>query len=181
MAEFEVRKKLPYPLERVFAAYRDELETLPSYLPNIETIQITERRETEPGVVEQVARWQAVEKGNLPRLARPFVSPDILVWIDHATWHEAAHTCDWWFEFPALPAGITCQGHNWFEAQGDAACLMVLTGRLTIDLAQIRGVPRLARGLGPRIEKFVLGRVKPNLETTTGALEKLLADVGSKG
>lgn len=179
MAEFELRKTLSYPLAQVFAAYRDEMETLPPYLENIESIQVTQRREPEPDVVEQVARWQAVEKGNLPRLARPFVSPDILVWIDHATWREAAHTCDWWFEFPALPAGIACEGHNWFEAQGDDACLMVLTGRLTIDLAKIRGVPRLARGLGPRIEKFVLERIKPNLETTTLALEKLLDDTGA--
>ncbi len=177
MAEFELRKTFPHDIERVFTAYRDELEALPPYLENIETIQVTERAEPEPGVVEQVARWQAVEKGNLPRLARPFVSPDILVWIDHATWNTDKHTCDWWFEFPAFKGGgVVCRGHNWYETRGDDSCLLVLTGKLTIDLAKIRGVPRLARGLGPRLEKFVLERVKPNLETTTAAIEKLLAE-----
>ncbi|MFH2008808.1 MAG: DUF2505 family protein [bacterium] len=179
MADFELRKTFPYPLARVFAAYRDELEILPSYLPNIETIQVLERREPEPGVLEQVARWQAVEKGNLPRLAKPFVSKEILVWIDHATWRSAGHTCDWWFEFPAFPGGgVACKGHNWFEPTPDGGCRMVLTGGLTVDLAKIKGVPRLARGLGPRIEKLVLERVKPNLETTSEALQRLLSDSG---
>jgi hypothetical protein len=179
MAEFELTKTLPFALDRVFAAYRDDLEVLPAYLPNIESIAVTERREPEPGVVEQVARWQAVEKGNLPRVVKPFVSKDILVWIDHATWRAAGHTCDWWFEFPALPSGISCEGHNAFEATGPASCQLTLTGRLCIDLAQIRGVPRLARGLGPRVERFVLERVKPNLETTAEALQALLAHRGS--
>ena len=180
MAEFELSKTFPYARQRVFTAYRDELETLPPYLENIESIQVTDRTESQPGVVAQVARWQAVEKGNLPRLARPFVSKDILVWIDHATWNADKHTCDWWFEFPAFPGGgVVCQGHNWYEAQGEDACLLVLTGRLTIDLAKIRGVPRLARGLGPRLESFVLERVRPNLETTTAAIGRLLADAES--
>ena len=181
MADFELTKTLPYSPERVFAAYRDDLESLSAYLPNIVSIQVTARRAVAPGVVEQVARWQAVEKGNLPRVVKPFVSAEILVWIDHATWHEAEHTCDWWFEFPAMPRGVTCEGHNWYEVTGPTSCRLTLTGRLTIDLAAMKGVPRLARGLGPTVERFVLDRVKPNLETTNQALEALLADRAGPG
>ena len=124
------------------------------------------------------SRKSFLEKGNLPRVVKPFVSKEILVWIDHATWRQAEHTCDWWFGFPAFEqGGISCRGHNWFEAT-QRGCRLVITGALTIDLSKIKGVPRLARGLGPRVEKYILGRVRPNLEATAQALEKMIGDAG---
>jgi hypothetical protein len=173
--EFELRKLLSHPCDAAFTAYRDRLVDLPAHLPNIDQITVLSREEPDADTVIQVARWQANQEGNVPRLARPFIKKDLLVWIDHATWHLGERSCEWHFEFPSFPRGLTCGGKNRFEPAPGGGCTMILRGSLHIDLAEIRGVPRIARGLGPKVEAFVLGRVTPNLESVTEALGKLLS------
>lgn len=53
---------------------------------------------------------------------------------------------------------------------------VVLTGSLRIDLSKVRGVPRIAHRFAPKVEKFVLGLVRPNLVEVTKAVGRFLDD-----
>ena len=84
--------KLPFPRPVVFAAYRNHLVDLLSYLPNVRAIVIESR--VDSGEVSTfVNTWHG--GGEIPAAARAFLSEAMLSWTDHARWDQAAWTCEW--------------------------------------------------------------------------------------
>ena len=88
----DVTIDISHPRDRVFQAYRDKLPELVSYLPNVRGIQVKERRE-EGGKILLVNRWQG--GGDIPAVARSFISANLLEWDDYATWDPERWTCHW--------------------------------------------------------------------------------------
>jgi hypothetical protein len=157
----------------VFATYRDRLAELPAHLENVERIEVLERRELAGGVVRLRSRWHGTAKGQVPLLARPFVSPEYLVWEDTAEWDPAGLTCRWSFAFPALGSAVRCEGMNTYAEAPGGGCALVLAGALHVDLAAVPRVPRVACGLGPTVERMALARVRPNLRRVAAAVAAL--------
>jgi len=69
------------------------------YLPNIRRIEI-KKREQEGSVVKFVNVWHG--GGDIPTVARAFLSESMLAWTDFATWRQDAFECDWRFDFCSL-------------------------------------------------------------------------------
>ncbi|MFL5321631.1 MAG: hypothetical protein ACJ790_18355, partial [Myxococcaceae bacterium] len=90
--KLEVSVEVPFPRQRVFEVYRDKLVELLPYLPNVRGIQQIER--TDDGAVSRMLNhWKG--GGDIPAVARAFVSEKLLEWDDYATWNASAFTCDW--------------------------------------------------------------------------------------
>ncbi len=169
--DFKVSEIINHPLEKVYETYRDKLPDLVPYMPNVDDI-VVESREDMEGEVKLVNRWKV--SGSIPRAVRPFFSDNMLSYADHAHWVEAERVVHWFFEIGAFPEAVDCRGTNYFMPSGDGATEVQLTGTLTVDLAKMRGVPRLLHRLAPKVESFVLERVKPNLSAVTNAVTRYL-------
>jgi hypothetical protein len=170
--EFEVGDLIHHPLEQVYLAYRDRLLELVPFLPNVDSVEILEREPVTDGV-RLLNRWRV--SGSIPRVARPFFSEQMTTYLDHARWRDAERLVEWRFEIGVVPEAVDCRGTNRFRPGAAPGTTEVsLAGRLAIDLAKVRGVPRLFHGLAPRVEEFILGRVRPNLVAVSRAVGKLL-------
>src|SRR6185312_14041985 len=102
---------LPYPRELVFTTYRDRLAELLPYLPNIRKLEI-KKREDQGAAVYLVNEWAG--GGEIPSVARSFLSESMLAWTDHATWKEPTFVCEWRTDVHAIPGALLSSGYNRF-------------------------------------------------------------------
>ena len=70
---------------------RDEMPALATYMPNVSKIEVVDRVENDEGV-QLTNRWYAANT-EIPTLARPFVDPDKVFWLDHAHWAAGEYRC----------------------------------------------------------------------------------------
>ena len=172
--KLEVSVVLPFPRERVFNTYRDKLPDLSRYLPNVRSIQQLERNDA-GNVAKMLNRWRG--GGEVPAVARSFLSEDLLQWDDHATWDAAAWTCHWRTEVSAFKDAVRAEGLNTFEEVGPSSTRLTIRGDIEVDAMKVRGVPRLlAGGVGATIEKFLVATIRPNLVSVAEGLGKYLAE-----
>lgn len=175
---FESTAVLRAPRPRVFAIYRDEMQALQRYLPNIRSITTTARK-TDGAVTELTNEWAAAAE--LPALVKRFVSADAAGWTDHARWDESAWTCAWTTIPHAFRDAVTSSGGHVFEALPNDQTRVTITGSVEVDVAKVPGVPRLLAGtVRPTVESFVVGSVKENLDAFARAVERYLADNPAK-
>jgi len=172
--KLEVSVVLPFPRERVFNTYRDKLADLSRYLPNVRSIQVLQR--TDEGTVSRMLnRWRG--GGEVPAVARSFLSEDLLQWDDHATWDAAAWTCHWRTEVSAFKDAVRAEGINRFEEVGPGSTRLAIAGVIEVDATKVKGVPRLlAGGVGTAIESFLVATIRPNLVSVAEGLGKYLAE-----
>jgi hypothetical protein len=162
---------LPFPRPVVFAAYRDKLVDLLPFLPNVRKIEVKSRTD-EGSVVKMVNEWHG--GGEIPAVARAFVSEAMLSWTDRATWDESTWTCAWNIETHAFTEAVTCKGTNRFVEE-DGKTKLEIRGTLAIDAKKIRGVPGLLAGkVGKAVEELLINKIQPNLVETARGLGKYL-------
>jgi hypothetical protein len=160
-----------HPRKLVYETYRDKLTELLPYLPNIRGIEI-KKREQDGNIVKFVNVWHG--GGDIPTIARAFLSESMLAWTDFATWREDAFECDWRTETHAFTEAVTSQGMNrYFEVDGGTR--LEIRGDMTIDAAKIKGVPRLLAGkVGRAVEEFLVKTISKNLLDVSKGLERYL-------
>ena len=173
---------VPFPLPLVYATYRDRVVELVPHLPNIRAIEVKERRdETVNGskVSHLINVWRG--GGDIPAVARAFLSEKMLTWTDTATWDEARATCEWKIETHSFKEAVHASGSNRFVVEGEGTRVIV-EGDLTIEGKKLP-IPRFLAGVAaPAVEKFLVGSIQPNLTEVAKAVEKLLrSEVGKQG
>lgn len=175
MAEIKIKDEVAYDRERVFKTFRDHLVELLPHLPDVENIEVKERKEVDENVTKVVNYWKAAAE-EIPKLAQAFVKPEMLEWTDYATWDEKSWSCEWNMEVGFLSDAVTCKGRTTYEPKGDGKTEVVIHGELSVDGRKIPGVPRLAAGkIGGVIEGFVVRLITPNLTTVNRGMESYLA------
>jgi hypothetical protein len=171
--EIRTDVELPFPRSQVFSTYRDRLVELTSYLPNIRSITVKSREER-PGEVHLVNAW--VGGGEIPAIARAFLSESMLAWLDHATWREAGFVVDWRTEVGVFPGALESAGQNRFLELPGGGTRIEFRGDLRCDSAKIAGVPRLmARSINGTVEKIFVAKIADNLVAIGKGLSKFLA------
>lgn len=174
MAKISVTDKVSYPRELVFETFREDLDELDTYLPDIESITTEDRDDIDENTTKIVRVWKAKDE-DIPKMARKFIKPEMLCWTDTATWHEDEWTCDWEIELGFLPDAITSRGTNRYIDKGDSVEI-IIDGTLEVDANKIPGVPRMLAGrVGKAVEQFVVKMITPNLKEVNRGMEKYLA------
>lgn len=174
--DFSTDVTLPFGRDEVFATYRDRLPELIDYLPNIRGIEVTERSEPSDGDVKLVNEWTG--GGDIPKVVRSVIKESMLRWTDHATWHETNYTTDWRIDIHAFPGALACHGTNRYQEVAGATRL-VIAGTLTCDASKVPGVPGfLVNKVGSSVEKFLVGKIAPNLEEIARGVGSYLKDRG---
>lgn len=165
---------IKFPLPVTFRTYRDELPAFVDHLPNVRSIRIESREESE-GVVRLVNTWEG--GGDIPGAIRHVLSEDMLSWTDYATWKEQERVCEWKIRTHAFEEAVSCSGVNRFiEIDGDRTRLEI-RGDLSIDLKKVRGVPSfLAGSLGRTVEQFLVKQITSNLTSVSAGLSAYLSE-----
>jgi hypothetical protein len=171
---------IPFPRPLVWGAYRDKLVELVPYLPNIRKIEVKKREQT-AGAVTFVNVWHG--GGDIPAVARAFLSESMLSWTDFATWHEDRWECEWRTETHAFTEAVKSQGANrYHEVDGAKGTRLEIRGDLTIDGAKLKGVPRLIAGKVARtVEEFLVKLISQNLRDVSGGVTKYLQATAGGG
>jgi carbon monoxide dehydrogenase subunit G len=177
MAKISVNDTVAYPRELVFHTFREDLEKLDDYLPDIESITTKSREDIDDNTTKIVRVWKARDE-DIPKLASKFIKPEMLQWTDHATWREDEWTCKWEMEVGFLTDAITAKGTNRYIDKGDKVEI-IIDGTLEVDAKQIPGVPGLLAGkVGSAVEGFVVKMITPNLKDVNRGVERYLAAHG---
>lgn len=162
--QINVPSTIPFNRSEVFNTYRDDLTELVRYLPNVSKIEQVTREEPSQGVVKLENHWCA--EANIPKVAQAFIKPDMLKWVDYATWNLNDWTCEWRIETFFMREAVSCGGKNYFKVQGDTATGLTITGDLSLNMKAVPGVPRLLAGtVKPQLEKFIVALITPNFHT----------------
>jgi hypothetical protein len=174
--ELRADTRIAFPRPLVFSAYRDKLSDLVEYLPNIRRIEVMQRKD-DGHIVELTNIWHG--GGDVPAVARAFVSEAMLAWTDTVRWDETSFTADWQVKTHSFPEAVTCRGRNTFLEEGDQTVFQ-MRGDLTIDPAKLKGVPRLlAGGVAKAVEEFLVKKIGPdNVEVAQGVAKYLEAQKG---
>lgn len=163
--------RLAFDRTTVFSTYRDQLVALLPFLPNVRRIE-EKSRTTDGPITKLVNEWHA--GGEIPAVARAFISESMLSWTDRATWDETSFTCAWEIETHAFTEAVSCTGENRFFEDGDGTRLEI-RGTLTIDAKKIRGVPGLLAGKVSRaVEELLVQKIQPNLVEVSRGLGDFL-------
>jgi len=163
--------QINHSADACFSAMRDEMPNLAKFMPNVEKIEVVSRETSDSGV-KLTNRWHAAST-EIPTLARPFIDPDKVFWLDHADWTEAGHRCAWRLELGFLTDRVTCEGFTIFTPEGENNCKMEIDGALSLDLKGL--VPRLMVGRATKgVEQFILKLMEPNFRRMGRALTEFL-------
>ena len=173
MAKIDIRDRIAFSHERVYANFRDNLEALQPYLPTVKEITQESFDRVDDDTVEVVRIWRAADE-DIPTMAQKFIKPEMLCWTDRATWKDDETLCHWDIEVGFLKDAISCSGTTNYVQNGDATEVHI-TGDLQVDARKIPGVPRLLAGkVGDAVEKFVVKMITPNLKEVNRGMEKYL-------
>lgn len=165
--------ELAFPRPLVWSTYRDRLVDLVPYLPNIRGIEV-QKREEKPDGIHYVNVWHG--GGDIPAVARSFLSEAMLSWTDIARWREADFETDWRVEPHTFRDAVISSGTNrYVELHGKTR--LEIRGDLAIDAAKVKGVPKLlASKVSRAIEEFMVKAVSKNLLDVSRGVERFLRD-----
>lgn len=166
--QISVVQVLPYPRPTVFRALRDHLPELAAYLPNIEYIEVKERGEPAPGETKLLNLWKAA-KTEVPTVARAFLDPAKLSWLDRAHWREADWSNAWDMEVSFMKDRVVCRGRTTYHVRDERTTEVRIDGVLELNLSGL--LPGfLAKKAAPVVESFIIGLIKPNFEKVNDGL-----------
>src|SRR3989339_2257317 len=163
-------EKLHHPAPLVFSTLRDKMDALVKLIPNIEQVEVLERRD-EPPRVHLHNRWQG-SGSDIPGALRPFIKKELTGWNDRAVWDESTLTCTWEIESIIGRNVFSCHGATQIVPNGENESTFTIDGELNVNPDKVPGVPGfLARKLQGPLENFIATLIRPNLTSTATAVE----------
>jgi hypothetical protein len=164
--------QIPFPRDLVYATYRDNLIDLLPYMPDVRNATIQSHRQ-EGQDTYTVCEWQG--GGEIPMAARAILNENMLSWTEYDRWNAAEFILEWRIETHAFTEAVSCKGKNRFISDGQQT-IVESRGELTIDAAQIKGVPSfLASGIASVVEDFLGKKIEPNLRQIGTGVSQYLA------
>jgi hypothetical protein len=152
--------RINFPRSLVYATYRDKLKELVPYMSNVRDIQVTSRRQ-EGEKIYTINEWHG--GGEIPSVARAFLSDSMLSWTEYNTWNAEELSVDWKIQTHAFTEAVKCGGKNIF-LEDDQGTLIESRGELKIEPQNIQGVPFFLVGqVASVVEDFLSKKIEPNL------------------
>lgn len=173
--EIKSESRIYHPRDAVFQAYRDRLADIIKYNPDIREVQVVSR-EDEGDITKLHNVW--ISDRDIPSIVSKILKPEHLRWDDYAEWDNKGFYCNWTIKTRAFTDAVTCSGRNSFVDDGEST-RVILSGTLDIRLKDLPGVPSfLAKRLAPKLEKFIVSLITPNLERVNSSLQRFLDENG---
>jgi hypothetical protein len=171
---FQHTAKVSHPPSAILEIMIQRMPEIVPFLLNVEGIDIKERQDLPEGRIRVVSEWHATAE-SIPKPIRPFLSLDLIQWIDDALWTPAEHRVDWTM-MTNFSKFFDASGTNYYEpADGGKATDIAITGNLTVYPERLPGMPAfLAERLKPQVERFVVELIAPNLTDVAMGLQEYL-------
>ncbi|AFY79753.1 MAG: hypothetical protein IGR93_14790 [Hydrococcus sp. C42_A2020_068] len=171
MIEISVDSQVSFSRPLVYSTYRDKLVELGPYLPNVRSLQLKSRQETERQV-RLVLEWHG--GGDIPAAARTLLSEKLFAWTEYDVWDNNEFTVDWRIETHAYREAVFCAGKNRFLDRGNYT-LVESRAEVRIDLSAIDGIPPFWLGrLVNLVEELLSKKIEPNLVRMGQNVQKYL-------
>ena len=177
--EFLVEAQVTQPATRVVRALMDELDDVTPFMKSVDDVTSLERSEPDTGGVHIIRRWQGSPTTS-PAVLRPFLTRESLAWIDDALWFPDHYKVEWKVT-SNMSRLYTCGGTNYFEPhpeKPDEWTRVRLTGSVEVHGDKFPGVPAfVGRKVAPKLEKFIIQKLKPNFQDLASGLQRYLDNV----
>ena len=127
---FEETSRVTHPAALILETMIERMEAIVPFLDNIESIETQSRQTLEDARLKIVRRWQGTADA-APMALRPFISRDLMGWIDTALWTPAQFKVEWAHSMcsESVAKLYECSGINSFEPDPDdpehATCIRV--------------------------------------------------------
>lgn len=169
--EISVDSQVSFSRDLVYATYRDKLMELGTDLPNVRSLHLKSRQETDRQV-QLVLEWYG--GGDIPSAARALLSEELFTWTEYDLWENNEFTVDWRIETHAYQEAVFCAGKNRFLDRGNFT-LVESRAEVRIDLSTIHGVPPFLLGqLVHSVEGLLAKKIEPNLVQMGQSVQKYL-------
>ena len=120
-------------------------------------------------------RWKA-SQARVPKVLRSIIKPELLSWLDHATWTESKKEAQWRLEAMNGQKLFSCTGVTSVGESGGETLLKVEVN-LEIYPEKVPGVPKLlARRIGGQIEKFLGDLLSDNMRQLAKSMNDYARD-----
>jgi len=171
--KFTVSDMIAFPVEKVYAVFRNHTPDLADYIPDVKRIEVVEKQDM-GNRLKLVTKW--IGSHQPPKIVQKLIRIEDLYWFDRAEWVDDEKAVYWRIEPVMFSKYFEATGKNQFRAKGDKT-EVILEGELKINLHSHPAVPRfLASKIEPQIEKYILNLIKPNLLKTNRGAEKYLVN-----
>ncbi len=167
---FELEATLNHRYELIWEAIRDHMPDIARYIPDVEKVIVQAREEVEGGL-QLVSLWQA--KIDLPFMARSFITPDMLQWIDTATWYPGEHRCTWSLHLPYFEGGVTCEGATRMTEETPGKTRIYFEGDLQVNDLKGFGGP-FSGMITPVVENIMVKLLPDNFKKISKAVDTYL-------
>jgi hypothetical protein len=166
----ERRDRINAPANDAFLVLRDKLTEFVRFLPNIDRIEV-ESRQAEGDEIATVNRWYA--KTEIPEIAKKFVKPEYLSWLDTAKWKISDHSVKYEITSPVVKGLLKVSGHNRLLKKSETESELHVVCDVEIYPEKVPGVPRFMASLAKRpIEEIVKKALEPNLTRLADGLNR---------
>lgn len=150
--------------------YRDQFPSIGEAVDDLEYIKLLSRDERDPNSIYTEYEWKAIPP--LPAALRDRISPDMLTWVDRATWNEAEHICNWEIVTRYFGDRLQCHGQTTFTgAMGGRGCRLLFEGRM--DWGKL---PPSEALLMPMVEPFLKEMILHNFRKVSHVVERLIGE-----
>ncbi len=171
--KLDAKDAMAHSRDLAWSTYRDELPDLAEFLPNVHKIEVLSREEPEEGVVKLVNRWHAA--GDIPPVARAFVKPEMVQWVERVVWDSRTWLCSWEIEPAFFTNYVTVRGATSYNEAAPGRCELHIAGELNVDVKGMRAVPRLlTKRVNKAAEAFIGALVLPNMRRLNRSVAKVL-------
>ncbi len=170
--DFAHAESTPHPRSLVFRTHRDELSAIVDGIDAVRRVELRSKTASAGGQLQQEHRWYGTHAA-LPALLRPFVSEELLVWIQRTTWSTHTWRADWEIEGPGLGPARECRGSNVYLEDGSGTKIEV-SGSFAFRpgaMAELKAVPSTAV---PVVERAVVALIVPLIKQSGSAVATYL-------
>jgi hypothetical protein len=169
--DFKTVNIIQHPIDRVWAAMRDDLPKL--VVEDIESINV-ELYEKRSHLCTVVNIWKACPR--LPDSIARHMDSDMFVWTDRAEWNEKKMECLWSIEPHHFRERIRCGGSTKFDsAIGGRGTRVTFSGNFEWNNQNLPGEPNvLEEAVYKGIEALIRNLIPKNFRKITDALTKYL-------
>ncbi|HHO49340.1 MAG TPA: hypothetical protein ENK18_00335 [Deltaproteobacteria bacterium] len=170
--DFAHAESTPHPRPLVFRTHRDELEQVVARIDAVQRVDLRSRTAHAGGRLEQVHRWHGTQAA-LPVFLRPFVSEELLVWIQRTTWSVHAWRADWEIEVPGLGAALECKGSNVYLEEGRGTSIEI-SGSFSFRPERVPELKVVPSSTVPVVERAVVSLIVPLIKQSGAAVAAYL-------
>ena len=170
----KTKETINRPLDEVYKLVRNDLVKLVPYLPNVEKIEVKDKKNGKKSL-KVTNYWYA--RAEIPTLIKKFIKPEFLSWKDKAVWKDDEYLVQYELESFFANDLFEAKGVNSFVAIGEGKTEFILDCEINIYPEKVPGVPRfLAKKASPMINALVEKILGPNLTAMGKGINQYFKD-----